>query len=1206
MNLYLQICQDNPQKEFIKQYIHWYLLKDQSHFMTNELQDEVHFSFKMARFSPTQTHIVTACHDKSLIVWDYSKTGNVHMPLKIHKAKILCLAYSNKGNKVASINKKNIFVIWDIETSSQNNLLTCEGLKEPIGNMVFSNDDSKIALGSKEGNLSVWDANSGQLLIGPLKGHESKIKAIVFSPDNLMVCTGGKDKIILLWDMTTEQILKRLKGHRNEVFTVAFNVIGDRIISGGKDKNVLVWDVAKGHELFDPLKGHKNAVTVIAVSPDGLRFASGGADKMIIIWDGALGQIIAGPLEGHDKKIEDLRYSKDGDRLFSVSCDNTVIIWDSHKGIIIKKPLQSYPLASKIRTITPNGLFMIVANGKKEENDSTFSVWNSLTAEPISRSIKGHTDAIKAIACSHNSKLIVTGGKDKKIIVWNLEKTNEALYGPFDGHTEEITVLAYSPDSKTFASGSKNAEIKVWDTFKGCPHPFDFTGHRGKINILKFCSEGTKFMSGGFDHNVNVWGTQNGKNLLNYTHEAPITAVTFSYDTLSVASGSEDGQMMIWRLDGSEALPLSIKADLEGVTYLVFSHDGKKIATAANSVAQIKIWNIGKEIVLFIGPLLGHHFPIYRLNFSKDDSFLYSNSSDCNKTWKIWCVNSEKTFPIEYTFDVSPDGQYIVAPGKESTDIFIYDSLKGQAIYHILRSHLLKVNFANFSYDSQTMISGSDDCSLMVWDIKTGKPSLGPLKGHVAPVYVGIFSHNGQKIASAGNDKTIIIWNGQTGKPLYEPLVGHNDDVYTMDFSSDDYRLVSGGDDGKIIVWDALNGNKLYEPIEAHEDWITCVKFSGDGLRIYSSSFDTTIKVWNSENGEQIDTLPGHTQSVYSLKFSPDHTKMISGSNDQRIIIWDSISQSNCKFSRESKFKCGVKAVHWSTNDDLFVVFDEYIKCYFNYFSNEEIFFSRGLILSDFYRDPEKFTDKEFMNILNGTIGEIVPFYYTFLHAVAYTDDHQRFFQNRILKLLKIKGKSIDFAAFFKKDIHNNSCVDIILKKNNKNLIRIIFKYIAKTYNPSDVYHQGFVDKITLSLLYQILMIFGNDTSLIIKLIDMCFDCPIDFPDLYNHKGFENSFFLSIEEPKVNAVKLENIIKEEEIKIKTWYKKLIETKNPFPTQEIIMAKTLFLKDILSVNKGVALDFFRKISSLESDNPIFNNETFQKIIHYKWETYAKFF
>lgn len=1206
INLYLQICESNPEKIFTKQYIHWYLLKDQSHFMTNELEDEVHFSCKMARISPNESHIVFACYDKSIIVWDYIKHQTVHIPLKTHKStKITCLAFSSNGHKIASISSKNTFVIWDIHTTSQNNLLSYEGLKEGIKCLAFSNDDTKVALGSKEGNLIVYDTFNGQIIMGPLPGHEAKVKCVAFSPNNTKICTGGQDKIILLWDVESKQMIKRLKGHRNEVLSLVFDPMGEIIVSGGKDKNVLIWDVAKGRELFDPLKGHKNAISIIAMAPNGLRFASGGRDKMIIFWDLTMGHIIFGPLEGHQKKIEDLRYSSDSKCLFSASIDNSVIIWDADKGIILKKPLQSYSIKSSVRAITPNGLTMIVANGRKDENDGSFTIWNALTAQPSGVSIKAHTDSIKAMVCSPNNKLLITGGKDRKIIVWNLEKTNEVLYGPLEEHKDEITCLAYASDNKTFASGSRIAELKVWDTFKGTPFPFEFSGHSGRITTLEFDIQGEKLISGDHFHNVNVWSVQSGKNLLSYTHLTPITASTFSFDSNKVVTGSEDGQIKIWDLREKEPQPKNLQAHKKGITAIVFSHDGLKIATASKNV-EIKVWDCAKKVVLFIGPLAGHHFPIYHLLFSDDDSFLNSASSDCSKTWKIWCVSSEKTFPIEYTFDVSPDGRWIVAPGKENTDLLIYNSLKGYALYHIMRSHLNKVNFAFFSPDSQRILSGSDDCSLMLWDSISGKPALGPLKGHSGPVYVGTFSRSGNKIASGGSDKTIILWDGKTGKPLFEQaLRGHTDDIYTMEFSADEMRLVSGGDDGKIIVWDCLDGTMLFDPIEAHEDWITCVKFSWDGIKLYSSSFDTTIKVWNSDSGELLDTLKAHNQSVYSIKFSPDHNKMVSVSNDRKAIIWDSNSRCNCQFSRERVFQTGVKAVHWSDNDDLFFVFDEEIKCYFNYFSNEELFFSKGLILSDFYRDPERFSDDELMSILDGNIGEIVPFYYTFLHVVAYTDDHQRFFQSRILKLLKIKNKTIDFLAFFKKDIHNNSCVDIILKKNNKNLMRIVFKYIAKSYRPSELYAHGFADKITVNLLYQILMIFGNDTSLIIKLIDMCFDTPVDYPDLFTFKGFDEEFSLAIKEPKINAHKIEDIINMNDSEKKGWLDQILSKENPFPTQEIIIAKTFYLKDILNLDKGVALDFFRKISSLDSDNPIFANETFKKIIHHKWDSYARF-
>ena len=43
-----------------------------------------------------------------------------------------------------------------------------------------------------------------------------------------------------------------------------------------------------------------------------------------------------------------------------------------------------------------------------------------------------------------------------------------------------------------------------------------------------------------------------------------------------------------------------------------------------------------------------------------------------------------------------------------------------------------------------------------------------------------------------------------------------------------------------------------------------------DGARIVSGSADKTIKVWDASSGEELRTLKGHTESVFSASFSPD------------------------------------------------------------------------------------------------------------------------------------------------------------------------------------------------------------------------------------------------------------------------------------------------------------------------------------------------
>lgn len=50
---------------------------------------------------------------------------------------------------------------------------------------------------------------------------------------------------------------------------------------------------------------------------------------------------------------------------------------------------------------------------------------------------------------------------------------------------------------------------------------------------------------------------------------------------------------------------------------------------------------------------------------------------------------------------------------------------------------------------------------------------------------------------------------------------------------------------------------------------------------------DKTLKVWDAESGQEMLTLRGHVESVWSVHFSPDGTRIVSGSADDNLKIWD-------------------------------------------------------------------------------------------------------------------------------------------------------------------------------------------------------------------------------------------------------------------------------------------------------------------------------
>ncbi|AVH72605.1 nSTAND1 domain-containing NTPase [Nostoc sp. 'Lobaria pulmonaria (5183) cyanobiont'] len=75
--------------------------------------------------------------------------------------------------------------------------------------------------------------------------------------------------------------------------------------------------------------------------------------------------------------------------------------------------------------------------------------------------------------------------------------------------------------------------------------------------------------------------------------------------------------------------------------------------------------------------------------------------------------------------------------------------------------------------------------------------------------------------------------------------------------------------------------------LEGHSSSVWGVVFSPDGKTLASGSDDNTIKLWDVSTGKAIKTLTGHSSMVISVVFSPDGKTLASGSDDNTIKLWD-------------------------------------------------------------------------------------------------------------------------------------------------------------------------------------------------------------------------------------------------------------------------------------------------------------------------------
>jgi WD40 repeat protein len=130
-------------------------------------------------------------------------------------------------------------------------------------------------------------------LFKKLSGHDDDVKGISFSPDGSRVATGSKDKSVIIWDAVTGDKIKALNGHSNDVNTVAYSPDGKYLVSGSDDNTIMIWDAATGNS-GKSLNGHSDRISVLSFIPGSTVLTSGDSTSNAVVVRGAFGIPVAG------------------------------------------------------------------------------------------------------------------------------------------------------------------------------------------------------------------------------------------------------------------------------------------------------------------------------------------------------------------------------------------------------------------------------------------------------------------------------------------------------------------------------------------------------------------------------------------------------------------------------------------------------------------------------------------------------------------------------------------------------------------------------------------------------------------------------------------------------------------------------------------------------------------------------------------------
>ena len=283
--------------------------------------------------------------------------------------------------------------------------------------------------------------------------------------------------------------------HTHSILSMAFSPI-DRILAYGSADSTVQLRYIDTRNLKQTLRGHTGPVLSVAFSPDGNTLASGSADGTVRLWDTRTGNF-QNTLNKHTQPVFSVAFSPDGKTLASGSLDGTIRLWDPVTGVH-KDQFTGNLTPFLSVAFSPNGSTLVGGS-----SDGKIHLWYTEMGIIQHKTLDGHTAHVLSVAFSNDGDTLASGSADGKVYLWNVR--SRYLQRTLDVHTDWVNSIAFSPirGSCQIASSSTDGTVHLWDACTGNQHTL--TTHTNSVESVAFSPDGSTLASGSADGQVLLW-----------------------------------------------------------------------------------------------------------------------------------------------------------------------------------------------------------------------------------------------------------------------------------------------------------------------------------------------------------------------------------------------------------------------------------------------------------------------------------------------------------------------------------------------------------------------------------------------------------------------------------------------------------------------------------------------------------------------------
>ncbi|XP_067851641.1 autophagy-related protein 16-1-like isoform X2 [Heptranchias perlo] len=279
-----------------------------------------------------------------------------------------------------------------------------------------------------------------------------------------------------------------------------------------------------------------------------------------------------------------------------------------------------------------------------------------------------HDGEVNAVQFSPGSRVVVTGGTDRKVKLWEVSSGRCELKGSLTGSNAGITSLEFDSTGAYLLAASNDFASRIW-TVDDSRLRHTLTGHSGKVLSAKFLLDNARIVSGSHDRTLKLWDLS--RKICVKTVFAGSSCNDIVCTEQCVMSGHFDKKIRFWDIRTESIVR---EMELQGrITALDLSPERTELLTCSRD-DLVKIidlrTNVIRQSFSSQGFKCGSDWT--RVTFSPDGKFVAAGSSD--GTLYVWSVDSgktERTLGKHHSSSInavswSPSGEHVISVDKGS------------------------------------------------------------------------------------------------------------------------------------------------------------------------------------------------------------------------------------------------------------------------------------------------------------------------------------------------------------------------------------------------------------------------------------------------------------------------------------------------------------------------------------------------------------